>query len=381
MVRRSHRDGLGSASQAPRDRASGTNGATDVPVVGQRCGTQGPGPGPVKAWPVMVGGGVWVCSVTLTWFLLVWEETQEPGLRVTTCSGGLSATAFTRFHRWAGGVLLGNPPPAWRERRKEVIPWCTVHHSPPLETQRLRKLLFYWSFGYRWLLGQRRNKNKMKQRILHPALLRGREWCGHHLPTSSSLHLWVTRLRASCTCACRRVWRGPGRAGRPVCDRLHDAARWKAAAAAWERGRPQGGAHGDEQAEGLQPEWKQQRVSSGAWVCFCAAENCWAQLSTASPKRPVCDTGAFRNCTFSCSFMSVRHSQRWRSWTTSVDIARPRDCAVTFVARSARSVAARSSCRTARSCPPSCRFLSALAWWTCSNAMACRAEAASPQAL
>ncbi len=42
---------------------------------------------------------------------------------------------------------LGQPPTAWRERRREVIPWCTVHHSPPLETQRLRKLLFYWSFG------------------------------------------------------------------------------------------------------------------------------------------------------------------------------------------------------------------------------------------
>ncbi len=26
-----------------------------------------------------------------------------------------------------------------------------------------------------------------------------------------------------------------------------------------------------------------------ASVCFCAAENCWAKLSTASPKRPVCD--------------------------------------------------------------------------------------------
>ncbi len=88
---------------------------------------------------------------------------------------------------------------------------------------------------------------------------------------------------------------------------------------------------------------------------------CRKLLGTAldSVAEEVCDTGAFRNCTFSCSFMSVRHSQRWRSWTTSVDIAR--DCAVTFVARSARSVAARSSCRTARSCPPSCRFLSALA--------------------
>ncbi len=73
-----------------------------------------------------------------------------------------------------------------------------------------------------------------------------------------------------------------------------------------------------------------------ASVCFCASENCWAKLSTASPKRPVCDIGTFRNCTFSCSFMSVRHSPRWRSWATSVDIALPRDCAVTFVARSAR---------------------------------------------
>ncbi len=100
-----------------------------------------------------------------------------------------------------------------------------------------------------------------------------------------------------------------------------------------------------------------------ASVCFCAAENCWAKLSTASPKRPVCDTGAFRNCNFSCSFMSARHSQRWRSWTTGVDIARPRDCAVTFVARSARSVAARSSCRIVRSWPPSCRSFRALAWW------------------
>ncbi len=111
MVRRSHRDGPGSANQAPRDRDRGTNGATDVPAVGQRGGTQGPGPGPVTAWPVMAGGGVWVCSVTLTWFLLVWKETQEPGLRlvtarrVTTWSGDWSATALTWFHEWAGGVF------------------------------------------------------------------------------------------------------------------------------------------------------------------------------------------------------------------------------------------------------------------------------------
>ncbi len=114
-----------------------------------------------------------------------------------------------------------------------------------------------------------------------------------------------------------------------------------------------GGAHSDEQAEGCSRGGSSRfppahDVSEGLSLLLCCRE-LLGKLSTASPKRPVCDTGAFRNCTFSCSFMSARHSQRWRSWTTSVDIARPRDCAVTFVTRSARSVAARSSCRTARS--------------------------------
>ncbi len=189
--------------------------------------------------------------------------------------------------------VLGQPTAArWREKRREVIMWCTAHNSPPLETQRLRKLFSYWSFGYRW-----RNKNKTKQNILHPALLWGREWHSHHLPMSSLLHLWVTRLRASCTCR---------------------------------RGRPQ------EEAAGF----LQRMMCLIALVCFCAAENGW----------------------ISCTFMSARHSQRWRSWTTSMDIARPRDCAITFVARSARSVAAHSSCITVRSWPPSYRFFRALAW-------------------
>ncbi len=39
--------------------------------------------------------------------------------------------------------------------------------------------------------------------------------------------------------------------------------------------------------------------------------------------------------------MSTRHSQRLRSWTTSVDIARPRDRAITFVTCGARSGAVR----------------------------------------
>ncbi len=47
--------------------------------------------------------------------------------------------------------------------------------------------------------------------------------------------------------------------------------------------------------------------------------------------------------------MSTRHSQRWCSWTKSVNIARPRDCVITFVARGARSGAVRSSFRTSGS--------------------------------
>ncbi len=72
-------------------------------------------------------------------------------------------------------------------------------------------------------------------KILRPALLRGREWCVHHLPKSKHLHPWVVRLRAACFDACRLVWRGPGRAGRLPCGRLHGAA-WLEAAAR-ERGR------------------------------------------------------------------------------------------------------------------------------------------------
>ncbi len=282
---------------------------------------------------------------------------------------------------------LGQPPTAWRERRRKVIPWCMVHHSPPLETQRLRKLLFYWSFGYPLAAGpaaeQKQNETKdsppgpppgegvvrspSPDEQFPPSLGR---------PSQGLLHLRLPLgLAGAWTGWASCLWPAPRRRTVEGCCRGVGA--WAATGGRPRRRAGWGAAAGVEAAAGF----LRRMMCLIASVCFCAAENCWVQLSTASPKRPVCDTGAFRNCTFSCSFMSVRHSQRWRSWTTSMDIARPRDCAVTFVARSARSVAARSSCRTARSCPSSCRSLSALAWWTCSNAMACRAEAASPQAL
>ncbi len=72
-----------------------------------------------------------------------------------------------------------------------------------------------------------------------------------------------------------------------------------------------------------------------ASVCCCTAENCWAKPSTVSPNSPPWEMGASRKRALSTSFISARLSQRWRSWTTMVDIAFPRDRAVTFVARRA----------------------------------------------
>ncbi len=89
----------------------------------------------------------------------------------------------------------------WRERRREAIPWCTARNSPPLGTQRLRKLLLV-KF---WVPLASGPMAEQEQNILHPALLRGRERCGHHLPMSSLLTLWVACLRASSTCACPRT--------------------------------------------------------------------------------------------------------------------------------------------------------------------------------
>ncbi len=122
------------------------------------------------------------------------------------------------------------------------------------------------------------------------------------------------------------------------------------------------------------------RMWRNASVCFCAAENCWAKSSTASPNRPAWEIGESRKRCLSDSLISAKVSHRWRSWTTNVDIVWPRARAMTSVALSARSVAVRSSCNTPGSASPSCSCFNALAWWTCRRAMACRAEAACPAA-
>ncbi len=76
-------------------------------------------------------------------------------------------------------------------------------------------------------------------------------------------------------------------------------------------------------------------------VCCCTAEICWAKPSTVSPNSPAWEMGVSRKRALSTSFISARLSQRWRSWTTMVDITFQRGRAVTFVARRPKSVAVR----------------------------------------
>ncbi len=229
-------------------------------------------------------------------------------------------------------------------------------------------------------------KKKKLNKTLHSALLRRREWCSHHLPTSSLLHLWIAHLRASCICACRQIWWGPEWAGRPACNRLLDAAWWKAPAAAWERGQPQEGAHSEEQAEGLQPEWKQQ-ISSGA---RCV----WSPLSaivlpktagqssrqhrrrgqSATRKHAGTVTIPAPSCPPDTSRDGAPGPQAWTSHGPET-VRSPSSLGV-------RGPSQHTACVELPGRDHPHAGLSGL-WplWTCSNAMACRAEATSPQAL
>ncbi len=110
-----------------------------------------------------------------------------------------------------------------------------------------------------------RNRTKRKQKILHPALLRGKEWCSHHLLKSRIQRLRVARLRDAACPGASRAWQGRRRAAPVSCGQLHAAAVVQAAVVAEleRRWRQQEGALGDEQTEGLQPAvgWRQQRTA------------------------------------------------------------------------------------------------------------------------
>ncbi len=266
MVRRSHRDGPGSANQAPRPRASGTNGPQTYPrwgsVVEHRTR-----PGACDGLACDGRGGVWVCSVTLTWFLLVWKETQEPGLRlvtarrVTTWSGDWSATALTWFHEWAGGCSWATTCCLAREEEGSD----PVMHSSqlsPLGTQRLRKPLLNEVLGTAGFWANGGTKTRYSTR---PSSGGGRgavtisQWAVSSLsgsPVSGPLALalaarfgggldglGVLPATGSTTLPGERLLRQRGSEG-------------------GRRGRPRRRA-----SWGLQPGWKQQ-VSSGAWCVW-----------------------------------------------------------------------------------------------------------------
>ncbi len=149
MVLGSQRDGPGSVSQDPRDRTSGTRGATDVPALGQWSGAPG------------------------TWLGRKCVPKWGLSAQCDTCLAPRLGRGCGRRYR-----ILGLDPAAhWlKERGTGVTRLHVVHRHPrPLVTQRKRKLLFFWGFGYHWLRSQRLKKAKREQKILHPDLLWGKE--------------------------------------------------------------------------------------------------------------------------------------------------------------------------------------------------------------
>ncbi len=185
-----------------------------------------------------------------------------------------------------------------------------------------------------------------------PALLRGKEWrCPRHLLRSSSVpHLRVCLCQGRFIASLDDIGAGWNTGGAAL---LREARR---AGLRFSTGRSSSGGHRRAPTAtsrlGLalrrSGASRQGKMCCIASVCFCTAENCWAQSSTVSPNSQAWETRASR------SLLSARLSHRRRSWTTSVDIAFPRDCAATSLAPRARSVAERSSCFNLGLVLPSC---------------------------
>ncbi len=156
--------------QAPRDRASGTNRTTDVLAEGQRGETQGPSPGSVTA-----EGGVWMQSITLTWYLLVREEHRNPAWGLWQ-PGLWRLEAGTRVLQPLPGSTNGQEECSWATHccllAREEEGSDPVMHGSPLSFSwdpETEKSLLYWCFGYGTILTTHNNK------ILHLALHRGTE--------------------------------------------------------------------------------------------------------------------------------------------------------------------------------------------------------------
>ncbi len=218
MVQMSQRDGLGSANQARRDRTNGTKWTVGIPAVGQRGGMQGRGSGG-SPWEAACSG-VWVCCVTLTW-----------------------------FHGRTGGAG------EWRG----FAPPTTLTLFGPRDD---RNCSFIENLGTAgcWASGGTERKGN-KGFTTRPSS-GGRSgavtisWRAvpiiSGLPVLGHLALGFAAPLSG----------GLDGLGTPLTTGSNGAAWVEAAAAAWERGQPQGVALGDEQAEVLlAAEWMQQRTA------------------------------------------------------------------------------------------------------------------------
>ncbi len=250
----------------------------------------------VTAWPVTAGGAVWVCSVTLTWFFLLREEHRNPawglwqpcvwrlevGTRVLQplagstngqeeCSWATHCCLLTREKEGSDPVMHGSPlSSSWDPETKEIA-LLLMFGQPVVEQNKIKQ-----DSPPGPPLGEGEVHSPSPDEQPPPSLGR---------PSQGLLHLclppglagawtgWVSFLRLA-----------PGRCLVEACCSSVGARAAAGGAPRWRAG--WGAAAGLEAAGFL---WHMMCLITS--VCLCTGENCWAKLSTASSKRPVCDTG------------------------------------------------------------------------------------------
>ncbi len=206
MVLMSQRDGLGSASQAPRDVQAGPGKPQTYPRWGSEVEHRGPTRNAARS---EVGSECTVRHLP--------GSKAGQGVREKTSHPRTGPCCPLAKGEGDGSVETGSralpSSPSWDPEKKETALflrfWVPLAGEPVAE----------------------QNK-KREQNILHPALLRGKEWCGHHLLKSRIQRLRVARLRNAACPGASRAWQGQRRAAPLSCGQLHAVAVVKAAAEA-----------------------------------------------------------------------------------------------------------------------------------------------------
>ncbi len=216
---------------------------------------------------------------------------------------------------------LGQPPAAWRERKRKWTRDARFTTLLLFETQRLRKLLFYDVLGTAgcWASGgteTKRNKRFSTRPSSGEGVAQSPSPTEQSPPSPGRPSQGLLHLRLPPGLA--GAWTGWASCLRPAPRRcLVEGCCGCAGAGAAAEGAPTATSRLRDCSGVEAAGFLRRMMCLIASVCFCAAENCWAKLSTASRRGRSATREHSGNCTFSCSFMSARHSQRWRSWTTS----------------------------------------------------------------